>query len=125
MIYNIRTIDIWSVVRIVFVLLTLIGVIGGLFYLIAMAVMANFMAQMGDLEFADEFFQMSGVLGVFMILFLAVGNSIFWSIITAILIGIYNLMGGITVTIEGAVQPSLVQQPSHQQYPGIPPSIEE
>ena len=98
--YHIHHIHIWSVVRIAFVFFLLLGLFFGVVYLLMMGMLANFMAFSGDTEMAGDFFRFSGLVGVMGIFILAFMHSALWSALIAVLLLVYNLLGGVRFEVD-------------------------
>jgi len=104
MVYEIRRINIWSVMKIAFVIFAILGLIIGILYFIFFL----FVGQVMEMATPDEFSGMtglfSGFLGFFAVFFLAIFYAVFGSLMTALFAGIYNLMargfGGVEVHLE-------------------------
>lgn len=93
MIYEIKKIDVWSGVKIAFVLFGVIGLIFGMFYAIMLTMVGGILSQMGG-EFQALGGAFTGALGIFMIFFLAIFSAVMGAVVTAILMWIYNLLAG-------------------------------
>lgn len=124
MIYRIRQIDVWSVTKITFIMFLFAGIIVGLLYLLAMGILANVLANFGNTEFAEDFFQFSGSMSVMAILILSTLNAVFWSVLVGFLIVIYNMLGGIKMVIEPETIISSSIAPSPSSNVSVPPSFE-
>lgn len=104
MIYQIRRVNVWSLMKVAFVIFAVFGLLAGIFYAFFFAIMGQMM-ELGD---AGEFSRMpgffSGVMGIFMILFLPVFYGVIGSLLTALFAGLYNLLargfGGIELQLE-------------------------
>ena len=111
MIYQIRKINVWSVMKIAFVIFAVLGLIVGIFYAIFFA----FMSQLMEFAGPDDFGRMSGlftgVMGIFMAFLLAIFYAVFGSLMTALFIGLYNLLargfGGIELHLEPRESPPI------------------
>lgn len=109
MIYQIKKINAWSVMKISFVIFAVLGLIVGLFYAIFFA----FVGQMMDFAGPGEFGRMSGffsgIMGFFVAIFLAIFYAVFGSLMTALFAGLYNLLarglGGIEIQLEPRESP--------------------
>jgi uncharacterized membrane-anchored protein len=103
MIYEIKRIDVWSCVKIAFILFGILGLMFGIFYALMLSAMLGFLSQMGG-EFQSLGGMFSGILGIFMIFFLAIFYAVIGAVITAILGWIYNLLarglGGVRFYLE-------------------------
>lgn len=107
MTYEIKRIDVWSVVKIAFILYGIFGLIFGLFYAVILAMLGGIISQFGEL--GGEFGQMSGLftgaIGIVTALFMALFYAVIGAVFTAIFVWLYNvfakLAGGITFHLEG------------------------
>lgn len=112
MIYHVRKIDVWSVMKVAFVIFGILGVIVGLFYAIFFAFMGQMMADFGAAgDFGNLTGLFGGVMGIFMAFFLAIFYAVIGSLMTAFFAGIYNLLargiGGVVLHLESReTQPS-------------------
>jgi hypothetical protein len=110
MIYEIRRINVWSVMKVAFVIFAILGLVVGIFYAIFFA----FMGQVMELATPGEFDSMtglfSGVMGIFAAFFLAILYAVMGSVMTAVFAGIYNLLarglGGVELQLEPKSQPA-------------------
>jgi hypothetical protein len=91
MTYEIRRIDVWSCVKIAFILFGVIGLIFGIFYAMMLSMVGGILSQMGG-EFQSLGGLFTGALGIFMVFFLAIFYAVMGAIITAIMAWIYNLL---------------------------------
>jgi hypothetical protein len=109
MIYQIRRVNVWSVMKVSFVIFAILGLIVGFFYAIFFA----FLGQMMEFAAPGEFGRMtgffSGIMGIFTAIFLALFYAVFGSLMTALFTGIYNLLargiGGIELHLEPSESP--------------------
>ena len=103
MIYEIKRIDVWSCVKIAFILFGILGLIFGIFYALMLSAMLGFFSQMGR-EFQSLGGMFTGALGIFMIFFLAIFYAVMGAVVTAILGWLYNLLakglGGVRFHLE-------------------------
>ena len=100
--YEIRRIDVWSVVKITFILGGIFGLLAGILYAFMLVMVGGFLSQLGD-----EFGVMQGVTGavsIIMIFFMALFYAVVGAVVAAIFTWIYNLlakgMGGIRFHLE-------------------------
>jgi hypothetical protein len=102
MTYEIRRIDIWSVVKIAFILCGIFGLFAGLLYAIMLTMVGGFLSQMGG-EFGN-LQSVTGVVGIFVAFFLALFYAVIGAVGTAIFAWIYNLLakglGGVKFHLE-------------------------
>jgi len=98
--YEIKRIDIWSVVRVFFFLFLIIGFLISLIYVIIMSVASNFIQQMyGDaMQFPAD--AVGGFLSLFGMMFFSVVYALFMSLITAVVLGFYNIVSHYTGGIK-------------------------
>ena len=112
MTYEVRKIDVWSVVKIAFILYGIFGLFFGLFYAIMLTMVGGFLSQFGP-EF-ESVQGLTGVVGIFMAFFLALFYAVIGAVFTAIFTWIYNLLakglGGIKFYLEGE-RPKTVAEP--------------
>jgi hypothetical protein len=103
MVYEIKKLDVWSCVKIAFVLFGVIGLIFGIFYAMILSMVSGFLSQMSG-EFQSLGGLFTGALGIFMIFFLAIFYAVMGAVVTAILTWIYNLLarglGGVRFHLE-------------------------
>ncbi len=112
MTYEIRKIDVWSVVKIAFILYGIFGLLFGLFYAIMLTMVGGILSQLGG-EF-ESIRGLTGVLGIFIAFFLALFYAVIGAVFTAIFTWIYNLLakglGGIKFFLEQE-RPKAVAEP--------------
>jgi hypothetical protein len=94
--YELKNVDVWSVVKITFILSFVIGLIFGVFYFFIMLFVTQFAATIGGSGVESEFFRFGGIIGFFMIFFIAIFTAVFYTIISAIFAALYNLIAGWT-----------------------------
>lgn len=113
MTYEWKRVDVWSVVKIAFLICGVTGFIVGLFYAIFLTLIGGILDMFGSGEFENISGLFSGVFGFFMAFVLAFFYAVLGSIMAAIMAWLYNLfarfVGGIRLTLEpesgsGAVQ---------------------
>jgi hypothetical protein len=93
MTYEIRKINVWSCVKIAFILFGVIGLIFGIFYAMMLSMVGGILSQMGgEFQSLGGFF--TGALGIFMVFFLAIFYAVMGAVVTAIMAWIYNLLAG-------------------------------
>jgi hypothetical protein len=104
MTYEIKKIEVWSCVKIAFILCGILGLIFGFFYAIMLSFVGGILSQMGG-EFEQLSGLLTGAMGIFLAFFLALFYAVVGAIITAIMVWIYNglakLTGGIRFNLEG------------------------
>jgi hypothetical protein len=103
MLYEIKRIDVWSCVKIAFILFGILGLLFGILYAMLLSAMLGFLSQMGG-EFQSLGGMFTGILGIFMIFFLAIFYAVIGAFITAIMGWLYNLLarglGGVRFHLE-------------------------
>lgn len=104
MTYEIKKIEVWSCVKIAFILFGILGLIFGLFYAVMLSFVGGILSQLGG-EFEQLSGLLTGAMSIFMAFFLALFYAVVGAIVTAIMIWIYNglakLTGGIKFNLEG------------------------
>jgi len=102
MTYEVKRIDVWSVVKIAFILGGIFGLLAGILYAMMLAMIGGFLSQLGG-----EFGAMpglTGAVGIVTIFFMVLFYAVVGAVITAIFTWIYNLlakgMGGIRFNLE-------------------------
>lgn len=107
MTYEIKKIDVWSVVKIAFILYGIFGLIFGLFYAVILTMLGGIISQFGQFggEFGDMTGFFTGAVGILMAFFMALFYAVIGSIFTAIFVWLYNVLakltGGIRFHLEG------------------------
>lgn len=101
--YELKRLDIWSVVKVTFVLSFFLGLMIGVFYLFIMFFVTRLAGTFGG-GIETEMMHFGGVVGFFMIFFIAIFTSVFYTAVSAILAGIYNLVsswiGGVRLRLS-------------------------
>ncbi|KPK99671.1 MAG: hypothetical protein AMJ91_06885 [candidate division Zixibacteria bacterium SM23_73_3] len=102
MTYEVKRIDVWSVVKIAFILGGIFGLLAGILYAMMLAMIGGFLSQLGG-----EFGAMpglTGAVGIVTIFFMVLFYAVVGAVITAIFTWMYNLlakgMGGIRFNLE-------------------------
>ncbi len=124
--YEIKRLDLLSVLKVSFLINLVLGFLIGIFYaLILTQMMAVFSSFMDD-QALSGIAKLTGPGLIFMALFLAVFFAIFWSIMLVIAAAIYNLLsgavGGIKVELQTPPAPYYQQMTSP---PPAPPSLHQ
>lgn len=103
MLYEIKRIDVWSCVKIAFILFGILGLLVGILYAMMLSALLGFFSQMGG-EFQSLGGMFSGALSIFMIFFLAIFYAVMGAVVTAIFGWLYNLLarglGGVKFLLE-------------------------
>ena len=101
--FELKRVDVWSLVKIVFFLYAIIGLLLGLFYTLIFTLVGGMAGFLGGEEAFPLMGLFSGFVGFFMSFVLAILYAVFGSIVTAILTGLYNLlakwMGGVRLSL--------------------------
>lgn len=104
MTYEWKRCDVWSVMKIAFLICGITGFIFGLFYAILLTMLGGLLEMVGGGEFQEISGLFSGVFGFFMAFVLAFIYAVTGSILAAILAWLYNflarLVGGVRITLE-------------------------
>jgi len=93
--YELKKIDVWSLVKIVSILSFALGLVIGFIYLLMILLISRLSSTlMGD--FDSEVMQVGGFVGFFMVFFIAILTSLFYTVVTAVLAVLYNGISGFT-----------------------------
>jgi hypothetical protein len=113
--YELKRIEIWSIIRIVFMISLVIGFVLSLFYASLLQFLGLFMNTIGGQDF-NQMIPLGGIMTGFVLLFGTFGIAIIYTLIAAIAIFMYNVMagwaGGIVLhlkSIDVEHQPEIVQ----------------
>jgi len=102
---ELKRIDVWSCVKISFLLYGILGLIIGIFYAILLTFLGGIFNTFGGREFGSFSGVFSGFVGVFTAFFLALFYAVIGSIFTAVFAWLYNVIaraaGGIRLNLEG------------------------
>ena len=102
--YEIKRFNIWSVIKIIFIIFLIIGFLISLFYVVILMLIQNFTGSIGLGDFGNELMAISGVAGIFIVLFFTIFYAVFASVFCAFILGLYNIiagsLGGIKLTID-------------------------
>ncbi len=101
--FRLRTIDVWSVFKVAFILYAVLGLVAGVFYAFVFVVLGQLGNFLGD-EDIPGLGVLTGFLGVVAIPVLAMLYGVFGSVVVAIGGALYNLaarwVGGIRMDFE-------------------------
>ena len=104
MTFELKHIDIWSVMKIGFLTCCILGFIVGLFYAIVLILVGGILDMVGGGEFEEISGFFSSVFGLFMAFVLAIFYAVTGSLMAAILAWLYNIfarfVGGVTLSLE-------------------------
>lgn len=108
MIYEIKRIRIWSVVKTGFFVWGLIGFLFGLYAAAMMPILFEMMGSLGP--FSSSFEGLSPLMLIFLPIFYSIMLAVVGTLITALSVGFFNLiaslLGGIEIDLKGdAIQP--------------------
>jgi hypothetical protein len=102
---ELKKIDVWSCIKISFILYGIFGLIIGIFYAVLLTFLGGFFNALGGREFGSFSGLFTGVVGIFMAFFLALFYAVIGAIFTAIFVWLYNVLasavGGIRFNFEG------------------------
>ena len=111
--FELKKIDVWSLVKVTFILSFAIGLVFGFFYLLMMLFISQVSTSlMGELD--PEMMDIGGVVGIFLVFFIAIFTSFFYTIISAILAVLYNWVSGFTGGIRIDLTVEEVEQSNQQ-----------
>ena len=104
MTYEWKRCNVWSVVKIAFLICGITGFILGFFYAILLTLIGGILGMIGGGELEEISGLFSGAFGFFMAFVLAFTYAVIGSIMAAILTWLYNflarIVGGIRITLE-------------------------
>lgn len=102
---ELKKIDVWSCIKISFILYGIFGLVVGIFYAILLTFLGGVLNTFGGREFGSFGGLFTGVVGIFMAFFLALFYAVIGAIFTAIFVWLYNVIagaaGGIRLNLEG------------------------
>jgi hypothetical protein len=102
---ELKKIDIWSCIKISFILYGIFGLAIGIFYAILLTFLGGILSSFGGKDFGSFSGLFTGFLGIFMAFFLAIFYAVIGSIFTAIFAWLYNVFakiaGGVKFEFEG------------------------
>ncbi len=102
--YEIKRFNIWSVIKIIFIIFLIIGFLISSFYVVILLLIQTFVGSIGLGGFENELMAISGVAGIFIVLFFTIFYAVFVSVFCALILGLYNIiagsLGGIKFTID-------------------------
>jgi hypothetical protein len=91
--YELKKIDLWSGMKIVFMISLVLGFILSLFYASLLHLMSTFMGTFGGNDF-DQILPSNGIMTGFLVLFITFGIAVIYTFIAAIVIILYNAIAG-------------------------------
>ncbi len=104
MIFELKRIDIWSVVKIVFIMFLMIGISFGLFWSMIVMFFTEFFSGFGEEFGLYEFTPPSPIISIMAFSFLGVLQAVVVSLLTTIALSLYNilsrLLGGFKFEFE-------------------------
>ncbi len=116
---EIKRLDVWSCVKVGFILFGILGLIIGIFYGLIISFIGSMMGPLGGTEIEPLAGLFSGALGIFMAFFMAIFYAVMGAIATAITAWLYNIcarwVGGIVLNLDG--EKPLVFVPPEQKPP--------
>ena len=100
--YELKKVDVWSVVKVTFILSFFLGLVVGVFYFILLLFISQFTSALGG-GVEAEIMRFGGFIGFFVVFFIAIFISVFYTIISAILASLYNVIsnwtGGVRINL--------------------------
>ena len=125
MTYEWKRCEVWSVVKIAFLICGVTGFILGLFYAILLTLIGGLLGMAGGGEFEEISGLFSGAFGFFMAFVISFTYAVVGSIMAAILAWLYNLfarfVGGIRITLEPEDSSLVTGQGVREVSPPPPP----
>jgi hypothetical protein len=110
--YELKKIDVWSLVKIIFVLSFCLGLVFGVFYLFIMVFVTQITGSLMG-EFDTGVTEVGGFFGVFLVFFIAIFTSVFYTVVSAILAVLYNWISGFTGGLRVGLVLEDVEQSGH------------
>lgn len=102
--YEIKRIDTWSAIRIVFIISLIIGLITSIFYSLFITTIGTFLSNFGSSEFGGELPSMGGIGFIFLVFFLTIFFAVIYTLLSAVVIALYNVIagwaGGVLIHLE-------------------------
>lgn len=103
--HEIKRIDVWSVVKIVFLLSLIGGFIIGVFYAALIGIISSISASMGGDEFTQALGMFGGIALIFIVIFFTIFVAVTYTLFAAIGAALYNFIarwaGGVTIELNG------------------------
>ena len=116
--FELKRVDVWSLVKIVFFLYAIIGLLVGLFYTLIFTLVGGMAGFIGGENTFPMIGLFSGIAGFFMSFVFAIFYAVFGSIVTAISAGLYNLLakwiGGVKLSLAEEV--SSMESPRREEF---------
>lgn len=117
--YEIKRFNIWSMVKIVFIIFLIIGFLISLFYVVILILIQSFAGSLELGGFENELMAISCVAGIFIVLFFTIFYAVFVSVFCAFFLGLYNIiagwLGGIKFTMDRELSETPVKEISTEQ----------
>ena len=102
---EIKRLDVWSCMKVAFILFGILGLLIGIFYALIIGFIGGIMGPLAGADIEPLRGLFSGALGIFMAFFMALFYAVMGSLSTAITVWLYNVcarwVGGIQVDLEG------------------------
>lgn len=102
---EIKRLDVWSCVKVGFILFGIMGLIIGILYALMIGFITSLMGPLGGTDIEPLSGLFSGALGIFMAFFMAIFYAVMGAVTTAITVWLYNIcarwVGGIIVNLNG------------------------
>ncbi|HHM23805.1 MAG TPA: hypothetical protein ENJ23_02040 [Bacteroidetes bacterium] len=99
---ELKKLDVWSVIKIAFLLSLTLGLVIGFFYFSLLSLIGQIAGTLGGEEMQLENF--GAGMGLFIAIFIAIFTALFYTLVSAILAVLYNLFaswaGGIRVKLD-------------------------
>ncbi|MGB2698170.1 MAG: DUF3566 domain-containing protein [Candidatus Zixiibacteriota bacterium] len=102
---EIKRLDIWSCMKVSFILFGILGLLIGIFYALIIGFIGGIMGPLAGADIEPLTGLFSGALGIFMAFFMAIFYAVMGAVATAITVWLYNVcarwVGGIIVNLDG------------------------
>jgi MFS family permease len=102
---ELKRLDVWSCMKVAFILFAILGLLIGIFYAMIIGFVGSIIGPLAGTEIEPLRGLFSGGLGIFLAVFMAIFYAVMGTIATAITVWLYNVcarwVGGIKVNLEG------------------------
>jgi len=89
---EIKKVEIWSVIKITFLLSLIVGLVLGFFYFSLISVVGQIAGSFGAPE--SELGNITGGIGFFLAFFIAIFTAVFYTLVSAVIAVLYNVFAG-------------------------------
>lgn len=108
--YELKRIHIWPVVKVVFIIFLILGLLLSLFYIFMLAIAQNFAEYYGEGIIDEDALQMVSHSSLILVMFLTVLYAIMASVFAVFFCALYNIIAGKTGGFSFTLLPAETQQ---------------